>query len=93
MNTLSGRYRDRRILFIGLSGAELGGVRNSAMVCTLDAAMDNQKLGFDYISILRADSEKMLRGVIAELDIEVTLDEQQAQPVPGLIQKPEGGAN
>ena len=92
MKLLKGRYGTRRLLMIGLSGSELGGIRNSDMISTLDGVMGAPLERFDYISVLRAESveqmEEMARGMEGLIP-----DEKQGQPRPGLIEKPEGGAN
>ena len=92
MKLLKCTYGTRRLLIIGLSGSELGGIRNSEMISTLDGVMGASLERFDYISILRAESEEQLRRFAEGMDGLVP-DEKQGQPRPGLIEKPTGGDN
>lgn len=88
MKLLKGRWGTHRLLIIGLSGEELGGIRNSDMMATLDGVRGAPLQKYDYISIARAETEEDLRKLAEDNDVFI---EEQQQPHPGIIEKPKGG--
>ena len=90
MKLLKCRYGKHTLLVIGLTGEELGGIRNSEMLATLDGVRGAPLQKYDYISIMRADSEEEMRKFAHENNLVIL---EQQQPRPGLIEKPTGGDN
>lgn len=90
MRLLKCRYGKHTLLIIGLSGEELGGIRNSEMLATLDGVRGAPLQKYDYISIVRAESEEDMRKLADGTGLVIL---EQQQPRPGLIEKPTGGDN
>lgn len=88
---MDGRSADgKRVVFIGIGGSELGGIRNSGMALTLDGVRGPplELAGTDYLVIVRADSMEALRGIATRAKITI---EHMYGLTPGIIEKPRGG--
>ena len=91
MFLLTGTLKGHRIVMLGITGAQLGGIRNSAMISTYDGVRA-ARLPFDeqtdFVSILRADSLEELRRKAIEAQV---VPDEEVECQPGLIMKPKGG--
>ena len=85
-HTLEGK----RIVFIGIRGSELGGIRNSGMAMTLDGVRGPELNleGTDFLVIVRADSIEALHEIAKRAKITIA---NVYSMTAGLIEKPKGG--